>query len=161
MESKAMKKAMRGGLGLLMILPTTIPLHASARDEKSESSGVGQSQIEQDIEKFWDKRRKVAVIQKRLFDEKTGRWEISAHFGVIPNDPFVNYLPVGLRFTYHFREWIGLEFGGLYMPSFTSSLADGISGVGDRKSTRLNSSHLGISYAVFCLKKITNYTNTI
>src|SRR5438045_5954129 len=24
--------------------------------------------------------------------------------------------------------------------------------VGDRKSTRLNSSHLGISYAVFCLK---------
>src|SRR5205814_1500534 len=26
-------------------------------------------------------------------------------------------------------------------------------GLGDRKSTRLNSSHLGISYAVFCLKK--------
>src|SRR5262245_62706643 len=26
-------------------------------------------------------------------------------------------------------------------------------GSGDRKSTRLNSSHLGISYAVFCLKK--------
>src|SRR5262245_64977171 len=24
--------------------------------------------------------------------------------------------------------------------------------IGDRKSTRLNSSHLGISYAVFCLK---------
>src|SRR5262245_64151201 len=28
---------------------------------------------------------------------------------------------------------------------------------GDRKSTRLNSSHLGISYAVFCLKKTINY----
>src|SRR5262245_62921460 len=28
-------------------------------------------------------------------------------------------------------------------------LAEGL----DRKSTRLNSSHLGISYAVFCLKK--------
>src|SRR5256885_9696114 len=27
------------------------------------------------------------------------------------------------------------------------------SGAGDRKSTRLNSSHLVISYAVFCLKK--------
>src|ERR1035441_10872109 len=26
--------------------------------------------------------------------------------------------------------------------------------IGDRKSTRLNSSHLGISYAVFCFKKI-------
>src|SRR5256885_11968468 len=29
----------------------------------------------------------------------------------------------------------------------------------DRKSTRLNSSHLVISYAVFCLKKKTTYTN--
>src|SRR5437899_8496480 len=28
-----------------------------------------------------------------------------------------------------------------------------LDGNGDRKSTRLNSSHLGISYAVFCLKK--------
>src|SRR5256885_2193872 len=31
---------------------------------------------------------------------------------------------------------------------------------GDRKSTRLNSSHLVISYAVFCLKKKKNYTHT-
>src|SRR5438445_1232305 len=29
----------------------------------------------------------------------------------------------------------------------------------DRKSTRLNSSHANISYAVFCLKKKNNYTN--
>src|SRR3712207_6886635 len=29
-------------------------------------------------------------------------------------------------------------------------------GGGDRKSTRLNSSHANISYAVFCLKKKTN-----
>src|SRR5256885_7747269 len=29
----------------------------------------------------------------------------------------------------------------------------------DRKSTRLNSSHLVISYAVFCLKKKRNYTH--
>src|SRR5437773_9632285 len=28
--------------------------------------------------------------------------------------------------------------------------------IGDRKSTRLNSSHITISYAVFCLKKKTN-----
>src|SRR3712207_8295495 len=30
--------------------------------------------------------------------------------------------------------------------------------VGDRKSTRLNSSHANISYAVFCLKKKKDYT---
>src|SRR5256885_12310128 len=31
----------------------------------------------------------------------------------------------------------------------------------DRKSTRLNSSHLVISYAVFCLKKKNNKTQTL
>src|SRR5256885_6391305 len=31
----------------------------------------------------------------------------------------------------------------------------------DRKSTRLNSSHLVISYAVFCLKKKTDRQNTL
>src|SRR3712207_8192196 len=31
---------------------------------------------------------------------------------------------------------------------------------GDRKSTRLNSSHANISYAVFCLKKKNTHNNT-
>src|SRR2546426_1830342 len=34
-------------------------------------------------------------------------------------------------------------------------------GEGDRKSTRLNSSHLVISYAVFCLKKKTSLDSPI
>src|SRR5207248_10785560 len=37
----------------------------------------------------------------------------------------------------------------LYVNDFTEHLGD----EGDRKSTRLNSSHRTISYAVFCLKK--------
>src|SRR5258705_9872292 len=52
----------------------------------------------------------------------------------------------------------GIAIGGL-CPSCTRLLerrAGKIArlvAMGDRKSTRLNSSHLGISYAVFCLKK--------
>src|SRR5947199_7299374 len=42
------------------------------------------------------------------------------------------------------RRW----FRSLTLVGFTSSPI-----LVDRKSTRLNSSHLGISYAVFCLKK--------
>src|SRR2546430_5580138 len=34
-------------------------------------------------------------------------------------------------------------------------------GLGDRKSTRLNSSHSQISYAVFCLKKKKKHTKTL
>src|ERR1035441_3377315 len=37
--------------------------------------------------------------------------------------------------------------------SFALFVALELGGKLDRKSTRLNSSHLGISYAVFCLKK--------
>src|SRR5205814_10392374 len=39
--------------------------------------------------------------------------------------------------------------------NFTTARANLVEDAGckDRKSTRLNSSHLGISYAVFCLKK--------
>src|SRR5262245_64228761 len=38
-------------------------------------------------------------------------------------------------------------------PAEIRELGSAIAPDGDRKSTRLNSSHLGISYAVFCLKK--------
>src|SRR3712207_7632509 len=40
-----------------------------------------------------------------------------------------------------------------FAPSDTSGIARGEIDFEDRKSTRLNSSHANISYAVFCLKK--------
>ena len=40
-----------------------------------------------------------------------------------------------------------------------AAAAKGITGaMADRKSTRLNSSHVAISYAVFCLKKKNNFS---
>src|SRR5436853_4125256 len=42
--------------------------------------------------------------------------------------------------------------GATLMRAYPRTLPD-LSAGEDRKSTRLNSSHLGISYAVFCLKK--------
>src|ERR1035438_765347 len=40
-----------------------------------------------------------------------------------------------------------------YFPAIGKPVIAAINGPVDRKSTRLNSSHLGISYAVFCLQK--------
>src|SRR5262245_31243496 len=40
-----------------------------------------------------------------------------------------------------------------FLPALSTMFAAVFSHPADRKSTRLNSSHLGISYAVFCLKK--------
>src|SRR3712207_8910563 len=43
----------------------------------------------------------------------------------------------------------------------THAIGEGDLLAGDRKSTRLNSSHANISYAVFCLKKKKNKTHKV
>src|SRR5688572_31679541 len=62
------------------------------------------------------------------------------------DESFSYFLP-GWRGDHTFKAGGGLSFN--HMPPRT--MMD--SGVLDRKSTRLNSSHSQISYAVFCLKK--------
>src|SRR2546429_1066807 len=44
-----------------------------------------------------------------------------------------------------------------HVPSGRDRQGEGVRGLQDRKSTRLNSSHGYISYAVFCLKKKNNH----
>src|SRR3712207_7785543 len=46
-----------------------------------------------------------------------------------------------------------LHARGLARPRACQRMGGMVSAAGDRKSTRLNSSHANISYAVFCLKK--------
>src|ERR1035438_4923599 len=58
--------------------------------------------------------------------------------------------------TYSMTNTSTVAVGPVRQPSATTSIPPAISFNPDRKSTRLNSSHLGISYAVFCLKKKKN-----
>src|SRR5258705_9164227 len=52
------------------------------------------------------------------------------------------------------RIWVGPEHEIMEIGCGIAGIPTGSNIAGeDRKSTRLNSSHLGISYAVFCLKK--------
>src|SRR5256885_12769227 len=55
----------------------------------------------------------------------------------------------------HLVLWLapGCDQEGLRRPQGRRRLGHALSAHRDRKSTRLNSSHLVISYAVFCLKK--------
>src|SRR5690554_7274304 len=52
-------------------------------------------------------------------------------------------------------EALKMPYLGLAMGNLMTISHHGMAGVADRKSTRLNSSHVRISYAVFCLKKKT------
>src|SRR5690625_6018462 len=67
-------------------------------------------------------------------------------------------LPPALRRSQPFSDGLsrsGPRENGLTRPnrSLHTTSASGLSHFRDRKSTRLNSSHVAISYAVFCLKK--------
>src|SRR5947199_6046973 len=58
-------------------------------------------------------------------------------------------------YTYDFvnvRVGDGIAWAALNRPEKRNAMSPA-QAMPDRKSTRLNSSHLGISYAVFCLKK--------
>src|SRR5687768_18099352 len=57
------------------------------------------------------------------------------------------------------RDWKAFGPTTIQRAIVLRSSTEGASAPSDRKSTRLNSSHGYISYAVFCLKKKKKYTN--
>src|SRR2546430_14532672 len=56
-------------------------------------------------------------------------------------------------YTTLFRSVVAVALEDRFRVRLTEEDSAGIATVADRKSTRLNSSHSQISYAVFCLKK--------
>src|SRR5256885_10807631 len=66
--------------------------------------------------------------------------------------------PIRELFPYLSRPGMLSLAGGYPSPSLFDAEGLQQAAMADRKSTRLNSSHLVISYAVFCLKKKKNIT---
>src|SRR5690625_7515472 len=75
-------------------------------------------------------------------------------FLIIPRPPRSTLFPYTTLFrSGHVRQrWPGSPGGGS-LPAVRHRRTERRAGERDRKSTRLNSSHVAISYAVFCLKK--------
>src|SRR3712207_6862728 len=84
----------------------------------------------------------------------------------LENELIVDYDEIWVRNElmdlFHLKEWKEMPISACMMPKYPQSILDtlcdyaveqGIIEDTDRKSTRLNSSHANISYAVFCLKK--------
>src|SRR5690242_21190603 len=74
------------------------------------------------------------------------------------------YRDVKEKFDHVQKEYQKVETEKKTTEAVVRGIAEGIVVVnqkGDRKSTRLNSSHMSISYAVFCLKKKKNNKITL
>lgn len=73
---------------------------------------------------FWgNEMREVETLQKRIY-RKESRWEFELYTGVIPNDEFYTYFPLGGRADYFFAEDFGVEVWGSYLIRVSSELRD-------------------------------------
>src|SRR5256885_7968612 len=92
--------------------------------------------------------------------DSVSRWFFFFFFLMIRRPPRSTLFPYTTLFRSRSPGWLAAPHDGQAAASAPPHCAQNLRPVrfstwqfGDRKSTRLNSSHLVISYAVFCLKK--------
>src|SRR5690242_21322854 len=114
---------------------------------------VNYRYVEGELRYLFENSDMVALVHERQYSDRVAN--------VLPETPDVKtILVVEDGSDNDFQRYGGVEFYSAIAQSsperdFGPRSADDIYLLytGDRKSTRLNSSHMSISYAVFCLKK--------
>src|SRR5690625_5345996 len=94
----------------------------------------------------------VASIIDQLPEPKPAYNTVSTIVRILENKGFVDFRKQGRGHIY-FPIVAKSDYSNQYLNKFLSGYFQGSFKSIDRKSTRLNSSHVAISYAVFCLKK--------
>jgi outer membrane beta-barrel protein len=116
---RPMNKMLRWTLVPLLAL-ATLGVAQPAQAQNAEEGAAPT--FEQDLDTFWADARSVRVLQRRLY-ETSGDFQLTLYGGAVPNDPFVNYFPVGGRFGYHTSESIAIELSGAYNIQSATELA--------------------------------------
>lgn len=91
---------------------------AAAQDAEEEQAEDALAHLDPESPLYWAQMRDIYTFQKRAF-EKEGRLAVSLYAGVIPNNIFEQYFPIGLRLNYYILENIGIELSSSY--NFVSS----------------------------------------
>src|SRR5699024_11981373 len=95
----------------------------------------------------------IAIGGGSPMDEAKAMWLFYEH----PEEDFNNlkqkFLDIRKRIVKYPKLGNEVQFVAIPTTSGTGSEVTSFTVITDRKSTRLNSSHVSISYAVFCLKK--------
>lgn len=109
-------------LGVLIAIVAAGPAFAA------EPAGGDVSQdttaLDERLLDYWGTElREVETLQKRIY-RKEDRHEFSLYFGVIPNDEFFTYYPIGARWDFFFAEDFGVEVWGSYLIRVESELRD-------------------------------------
>ncbi|MDX9721543.1 MAG: outer membrane beta-barrel domain-containing protein [Myxococcota bacterium] len=116
---------MRLTLALTLLLASWAPGVVLAQEALAPSASmatVDAGPSEAEIQETWGEKRVIRTLQKRLF-AKFARLEFTGFLGIVPNDPFVFYMPIGLRVDYHFNEAFALEFASSFLGCFTGDVS--------------------------------------
>ena len=89
------------------------PQTAVAQDAEVEELPTA----EEDRELFWAEQSGVRVLMGGASSRRTVGSTCRSTFGAIPNDPFRQYYPIGLRMGYHLSESVGLRALGELLDS--------------------------------------------
>ena len=98
----------------LALMTFSAPAMASEEavdDEELEVSSLPE--LDEDHPLYWAQMREIYVMQQRPF-LKEGRFATTLYGGIIPNNIFEQYFPVGLRLNYYLMENVGIELSGSY-----------------------------------------------
>ncbi len=86
---------------------------AAEPDEEELEEEGSLPDLDDDDPMYWAQMREVYTMQQRAF-LKEGRFAATLYGGLIPNNIFEQYFPVGMRLNYYVLENIGLELSGSY-----------------------------------------------
>ena len=96
--------------------PTGQPATASDPTATPAGDAVEEdplAELDPDDKLYWATVRNIYTLQQRRF-RKSGRFGVTLYGGLIPNNIFEQYVPIGLRLNYFILENIGIELAGSF-----------------------------------------------
>jgi outer membrane beta-barrel protein len=100
-------------LARLFFVLCTVAAFSMVAPTLASAQEMEETQMDERLDQYWGEKRELRTIQKRMFLKDT-RWAFSLYGGVVPNDDFQIFFPLGLRVDYYFSEDIGVELSGAY-----------------------------------------------
>ncbi|MBL8788316.1 MAG: outer membrane beta-barrel domain-containing protein [Deltaproteobacteria bacterium] len=116
MKTSSLTRAFFGALLATAAVPA---VHAADGDPTEDTR-----KLDDRLRLYWgNEMREVEALQKRQY-RKDQRFEFELYSGIIPNDEFYSYYPLGVRADYFFAEDFGAEVWGSYLIRVSSELED-------------------------------------
>lgn len=111
MKARQLKFSLWATMLAIFLAGFSQPALAMSSDEEQAGSGLPDRDESDPL--YWAEMRGIHTVQQRSF-LKEGRFALSLYAGMIPNNIFEQYFPLGLRANYYILENIGVELSTSY-----------------------------------------------